>query len=317
MALFMVSVIFGVLFIVTKLILRNMDALEVGILRILLTAILAGLLELLVFRTKVDFRRDALPMLFISVIGIVWVQIFSLFGIHRTTAFHATLIMATVPVFTLLFGMLLRQEIFSWKKLSGILLAFGGIAYLVLSGNAAGVPLPASAWLGDLIVLSNAIAFAAFLVLSQPLTKKYFYGSVMSYSYLTAAIVSLAFISVGSVFYPNTLSFSALWKTIQLMNLTDWCLMSYMAVLAGIVTYTLNNFALARTQPSTVSAYMFLQPLIAAFLASLVLGEALHPNMFWVTLVTATGVILANQPNKNRRKLVSAGGSMEPSRAWE
>jgi drug/metabolite transporter (DMT)-like permease len=54
-------------------------------------------------------------------------------------------------------------------------------------------------------------------------------------------------------------------------------------VLCTVIPYLLNSWALARTKASRVAAYVFLQPVIAATLAVVVLGE--RPG--WRTAIAA------------------------------
>jgi drug/metabolite transporter (DMT)-like permease len=62
-----------------------------------------------------------------------------------------------------------------------------------------------------------------------------------------------------------------------------WWSLAAIIVLCTVVPYLLNSWALARTHASRVAAYVFLQPVIAATLAIVVLGE--RPG--WRTFVAA------------------------------
>lgn len=70
-----------------------------------------------------------------------------------TTAARGALALASMPLLTLGFAILLGQETFSWNRLAGILIAVAGLAYALLPklGGAA-----STAWKGDLIMIAAA-----------------------------------------------------------------------------------------------------------------------------------------------------------------
>jgi drug/metabolite transporter (DMT)-like permease len=65
----------------------------------------------------------------------------------------------------------------------------------------------------------------------------------------------------------------------------SWASFAGIVLLCTVIPYALNSWALARTGASRVALYVFLQPLIAAVLAVLVLKEQ-------VTLRTAAAGVL-------------------------
>jgi drug/metabolite transporter (DMT)-like permease len=82
-----------------------------------------------------------------------------------------------------------------------------------------------------------------------------------------------------------------------------WWSLAAIIVLCTVVPYLLNSWALARTHASRVAAYVFLQPVIAATLAVVVLGE--RPG--WRTLVAAAlifgGLAVSLRPARARGRL--------------
>ena len=56
------------------------------------------------------------------------------------------------------------------------------------------------------------------------------------------------------------------------LDLAVWLAIAYIILVPTVGAYYLNAWALARVAPSTVAAYIYLQPLIAFAVAPLVLG---------------------------------------------
>lgn len=113
---------------------------------------------------------------------------FFYWGLVRTPAGLAQVLIASVPLFTFGFALIQRQERFRWEGLAGAILAIAGIVIVFSSGDAAGVPvtsmvsvlLCAVCWAQALVVVKgfprvhpaalNAIGMAVGVAVLLPLT---------------------------------------------------------------------------------------------------------------------------------------------------
>lgn len=288
LALVAVSVIYGFFYIAVKLLLREVAQSELILLRFILTAVIVGLLEAFLFKTKFQSWKEIVRVSFLAVLGVFIVQCLIVMGVQKTTAFHSALIMSTSPIWTLLFSLLIGRERFHINKLMGISMAFIGVTLLLFSKNP-DTPLPATYLIGDVLILFAALAFAWFLLASQDLLKQYNSYSLMAYCYIISAIcffgVHLGTMALG--WTPMNYSF------LEHISATGWGLIIYIVLFASILSYTLNNFALRRVSPSVVSAYIFIQPVLSAVLGFYILNEPFNWSMGIATLVTFVGVMMA------------------------
>jgi drug/metabolite transporter (DMT)-like permease len=71
-----------------------------------------------------------------------------------------------------------------------------------------------------------------------------------------------------------------------------WALIFYVAIGATASPYLLNAWALARVNPSTVAAYVYLQPLIGFLLAVIFLGENIDMTFIIASAMVFVGVFL-------------------------
>jgi drug/metabolite transporter (DMT)-like permease len=288
LALLTSSLIYGVFPIAVKLILRTLGPWELILVRLLGTALLVALLELVFFRTRFQSFKDVLLVALLSLLGVGMVQILVVVGINLTTTFHASLLMSTIPLQTLLLGLLLKREVFSWNKITGILIAFTGIALLLGIRNM-GTSLPSTYLIGDVVVLLNAFMFSSYLVCSQPILKRVSSFSYMAYSYLFASVFFLVVLS----FTPSINVHVRPLTTVFALAHLPWDWLGYVVILASIGTYTLNNYGLSRSQPSTVATYAFIQPMLAAFLGTQWLGEPFTWQMASAGMLTLAGIVLS------------------------
>ncbi|HET6398078.1 MAG TPA: DMT family transporter, partial [Candidatus Thermoplasmatota archaeon] len=125
---------------------------------------------------------------------------------------------------------------------------------------------------GDLLILANALSYAAFLVLAKPITQRHDPLSLTTWVFVIGAafFVPVGF-AMGLRDQVAAAPPSAMW----------WML--FIILGATVFTYALNTLALRRVHASTVAAFTYVQPLFTAAASYLLLGERLR----WVLLPAA------------------------------
>jgi drug/metabolite transporter (DMT)-like permease len=207
-------------------------------------------------------RRDLLRLAVLGMLGIAANQTLFLYGLRYTTAINATILVSTVPVFTVLGSVLTGREPPSAFKFAGIALAGLGTIYLIGPDR---ISLAPDVALGNALIVLGMVCYAAYFLYS---------GSVVGrYGPITVSFYVMLFASFG------VLPFGLMaMRSMQLSTIsgTVWLWVGYIVVFPTIVTYLLNIWALQRVSSNLVAVYIYLQPLFAAAVAPLVLrGERL------------------------------------------
>ena len=288
LALLTVSSIYAIFYIIIKLLLQEIGQAELILMRFVLTGLIAVGIDFILGRSKITSTKTVFQVMGTGVVGVFLVQIFLIIGLNLTTTFHSALIMATVPILTMAFGILMKREVFNKQRLIGILLAFFGVAIL-LAFKPSNEVLPPYYLEGDILVMIAACAFAWFLLASKRLLTEIKPFSLMAYSYLFSALAFAGVFWVGAAAGHHELSYDFLVE----MSPNGWWMLFYVVIFASIGTYTLNNFALKHTRPSMVAGYIFFQPILTAFLGTVVLKEAFYWDMIIAAGMTFAGVMIA------------------------
>jgi drug/metabolite transporter (DMT)-like permease len=234
-----------------------------------------------IIRERVE-NRDLPKLFLLSVFGVALNQSLFMTGLSRTAPISAAIIMITSPLLVLIISNIILRERITLTRLSGILLGLGGAAVLILTGGSSGAREDDA--LGDLFIFINALSWGTYLVLVKPLMSKYH----------TVTILSWVFLFGGILVFPFGISQLA---AVDWASFTSRHWFDVLFVVFGItfVAYLLNTYALSALSPSVVSAYIYLQPLLAAAIA-LWLGK---DELSWQKLVSAflifTGVWLASR----------------------
>jgi drug/metabolite transporter (DMT)-like permease len=205
-------------------------------------------------------RRDLLRLAILGLLGIAANQTLFLYGLRYTTAINATILVTTVPVFTVLGSVLTGREPASAPKFAGIALAALGTVYLIGPDR---ISLAPGVALGNALIVLGMICYATYFLYSKSVVGRYGPVTVSFYVMLFACIGVLPFglADLGEI---------------RLSEITApvWLWVGYIVVFPTIVTYLLNIWALKRVSSNVVAVYIYLQPIFAAAVAPRVLhGE--------------------------------------------
>jgi drug/metabolite transporter (DMT)-like permease len=258
-ALVLVQILFGVHYLMAKVVLAEIPPKVWALIRIGSAAALMLVIARAMARPFPRERRDLATLALLSLLGVVINQLCFVEGLSRTTASSSSILMTSIPVGTLLFAVLLgREQLQPWKIVS-FALAFGGV-WLVLRPTAADVP--NRLLVGDVLILINACSYALFLVLSRRL-----FGRLDA---IAATALLLLFGGIGMLlptlpafadFHPGDVSTRA------------WILGALIVIFPTALAYVLSTWALKKVESSIVAFFIYLQPLIATTLSVLLLGE--------------------------------------------
>jgi len=230
-------------------------------------------------------KREHLDLAVLAFLGVVANQGLFLFGVSKTSAINASLIMAIIPALSLGFAVFMRQESFSPYKIYSVVLAFIGILILLFNkGELAG------AGLGDLYLLINASCYALYLVLAKPMLERYPPIRVMGAVFFWAVIQGTGLVWSGlDVSYRSSVSPKA------------WIGLSILIFAGTILTYAINALALRTVDSSLAAFFTFLQPVFGAVLAILFLGEKMGLHHYLALVVVLGGLLLRAGGRKKKK----------------
>ncbi len=288
LALLAVQLMFGTWPIAGKIALRALPSTGLVALRVSGAAIAFVLLQkALAQPIFIKRRSDYLRLALYSLLGVVINQILFVKGLSLSTVINATLLGTVIPVFTLLISMSLGYEQASWRKAAGVLLAAGGVIYLIdpLHAELAGEHMH-----GNLLLIVNAACYGAYIAISQDLIKRYGALTVITWVFVFGSAATLP---VGGFYLAQV--------PLAELSASVWLAMLYIILVPTVGAYYLNARALKSVAPSTVAVYIYLQPLIAFTLAPLLLGEQLNSRTWIAAALIFAGVTVATQspPKKN------------------
>ena len=281
LALIAVQVLFATWPIVGKIALRTVPSVALVGFRVVGASVTLLILARLSGNLQAIKRSDWPLLIISSMLGLVLNQLLFTKGLSLTTAINATLLSTTIPVFTLLVGVMLGTDRATLRRLLGIALAAGGVLYLIGPGRA---QFSSATRTGDLLIVSNSLCYGAYIAVSKRLMKRYNALTVITWIFVVGCVVT---IPTGAISLAHIHLASISWRV--------WLAILYIIVLPTAGAYYLNGWALARVPPSTVAVYVYLQPLFAFAVAPIILGESLSVHTVIASPLIFAGVLVVTR----------------------
>ncbi len=273
LALLAVALIYGLNYVIAKGVMPDYIQPKGFILLRVLGATLLFWITGFILSPKIRIEKNDIPrFIACGFFGVATNQTLFFEGLNITTPINASVIMTTNPIMVLLMSVIFLQVPLKLHRVVGIGLGISGALYLITRGADVSAVLDSGKSLGNLLVFLNALSYAIYLVMVKPLVAKYKAATVIKWVFTFGLLIMLPVGSgqlsqVGWSQMPASIVYSVL----------------FVVSCTTFLAYLLNVFALQTVTSSTVSFYIYLQPLIATLVA-VILGK---DHLTWTLLIAA------------------------------
>jgi drug/metabolite transporter (DMT)-like permease len=240
-------------------------------------------------------------LFFESFFGNFLFSVFMLFGVARTSALAAGVIMAAIPAAVAVMSWLFLHERITRRVAAAIGCAVGGIALVSLTRQSADAG--SGSLIGNLLLFGAVVCEASYVVMGKKLT-----GDV-SPKRISALVNLWGLVLVTPL---------GLWQAEQFdfntVTVPLWSLLLFYSLAASMVTVWLWMTGLKQVPASSAGIFTVLLPISAAAVGVLVLGERFSAAQVAAFALALAGVVLATWPvQAARRAPASADGTASPT----
>ncbi len=293
MALLTVQFLFGINYVISKIVVEAFPPLMWASFRIVVSAIVLFGIAYIFRRDKMPKGKDFyVPLIVFALLGTVINQGCFLVGLKYTTSTNSAILNTLIPVFTLLVVTIRGQEALTWRRGLGFFSALFGVLVIRKIED---FHLSNETFIGDMLMVVNCFSYALFLSYSKKLFEKY------DRLWSTAWLFVYGSIGLTIIGVPDWINF----KVPELTNLLLAC--AAFAIIGGtLVNYFLNNWALSYTRSSHVALFIYIQPIFASVLAWWWRDEAITTRIAFSYILILTGMLLALENEKKTPKVSTA-----------
>jgi drug/metabolite transporter (DMT)-like permease len=251
------------------------------LLRVSGATILFWLISLTIPYEKID-SKDFRKIILASFFGVGLNMLTFFKGLSLTTPINGSVIMVTSPILVLLFSFIFLKDPITFKKVLGIVLGLIGAVLLFTLGQHAQTNAP-NIRLGNFLVFINAASYGFYIILAKSLLHKYHPFHFIKWMYLFGLFWVFPF-GINQVL-------DAGWQS---MPHIAYYKIGFVVVCTTFLTYLFNILALRRLKPTTLSVFIYLQPLIASIYAIIVGSDKLNVIKILAASLIFTGLYLVS-----------------------
>lgn len=249
---------------------------------------IAGFTTLLVVLVLFDRRslkvekRDVALLLVLGVFAVSFQRVSYFYSISFTTATVAAILFYTYPVFVNVFAWFFLREKVAFGHLVAIVLTFLGVAFVVRVYDVAALRVN---FVGILFGLACSLLFVLYFLLTKRLRSRYAGWTLTLYGDGIGALVLLPVVAVS-------------YSEVVVFPVELWLLILAIAWFPSLLAYVLYSSALKFVRASKGSVLSVIEPLSAAVLSMVFIGERLELLQTLGIAVALAGVVLLFRKSK-------------------
>jgi len=200
-------------------------------------------------------KKDWVRVFLCSLFGMAINMLAFFKGLELSTPINSSVLVTTTPIMVTVLSAILIKEKIRVYRATGIGIGLVGAVFLVLYGqelrqDAPNIPL------GNILFMVNSFFFGLYLITVKKLLERYHPFTLLKWLFLIGVFLNLPvalpdFLEVDWAELP----FEAIWR------------MAFVVLGTTFLTYLFNVFALTQLKATTVSAFVYVQPLIGILYA--------------------------------------------------
>jgi len=265
LVLFGANLVYATSYVATRLVLDDVPPALLALARLVVgAAVLVPAARMLERPAPAPGRGDAWRIVGMGVFGFAAAFAFSHWGIARSTASNAALLIVVEPLTLMLVSPFYLGERLSRREAWGAALAVIGTVLVVVNGIPGVTAKLVPHWQGDLLLVLAGVAYAAYSLLGRRVLDRHAPLGVTtrSLAWGTVGILPIVAAEWASGARP-------LWTAPAVAGTL------YLAVVISALGYVAWNWALARVPAPRAALFLNVQPIAGALLGALLLDEPL------------------------------------------
>ncbi|MEM0467476.1 MAG: EamA family transporter [Candidatus Thermoplasmatota archaeon] len=271
-----------------KIGLQYLSPINLTIMRLFFVCII--FLFMMIIKPRCFSKIDIVDIPRFFLLGFFGVVVYHLglnYGETLISASAASLIIATIPIFVVMFAALFLKENISFKLLSGILFSLSGVIIISLFGTA-DASLEINYVLAAGAVLVAAVVGAGYTIGGKKLLARYSALSLTAYVFLFGCLGLIPLVSTSLI------------DEISIMPLAGWGVVLFLALFPTVIGYVLWYIALDMKTASEISVFLYFTPVVSTMISALFFNEQITMLFLVGGFLVLFGLYIVNTSTRKK-----------------
>ena len=266
--------------------LKELSFINLTIMRFLFVCItLATILVLKSSKFSKLHKKDILPIFILGFFGVMVYHIGLNYGEQFISPGAASLIIATIPIIIVILAAVFLKEKITWKKILGVLLAFGGVLIISMWGRPEAT-IEINYISGAIAVLIAAIMGAFYTIAGKKLLERY--------TALSLTVYAMLFGSLGLIPLIST----SLFNEVATLSTDAWFAIIFLGLFSTVIGYLLWYLALEIKTASELSVYLYAIPVLSTIVSYFWFDDKITIMFVLGGALVIIGLAIVNMKNK-------------------
>ena len=265
LVLLVANAIYGTSYVVTRIVLHDVGPATLAVARLALGAmVIVPLAFLQGARDRRLSRADRWNVFWMGVLGFAAAFGFANWGMARSTATNAALLITVEPISLILLSPVFLGERLTRRELVGAVLTLVGAVCVVLNGLPGLSVTFAPHWRGDILLVLSGLSYAAYSLIGRGVLARHAALPVTAWSIVWGLGAMLPF---GALEWLD--GHRPVWTPVAIWGTV------YLAIAVTALGYLVWNYALERVEAPRLALFVNVQPVVGALLGVWWLREPL------------------------------------------
>ncbi len=234
------------------------------------------------------YIKDIPSIFLLGFFGVIVYHFGLNYGEQYITAGAASLIIATSPVYIVIFAAVFLKEKITVFKFFGIILALFGVIIISILGKQ-DEKIEIQTAFAAIAVLISAIMSAGYTIAGKKLLSRYNGISLTAYAILFGSIILI----------PLSIFNSSIINEISNMQLETWFAIIFLGVFSTVIGYGIWFMALEIKKASEISVYLYLIPVLSTIASYLLFKDVVTIFFILGGILVIIGLVFVNMKQKN------------------
>ncbi len=280
-------VVWGISFVSMKLVLEVFSPVALAFVRFVIATSILVIIMLKTSKEKVE-KKDLKLMALSGFLGITLYFWCENNGVMRISANSSSIIVATLPVGTLIAEAIAYKTKITMKSVISIILSFIGVYFVIGNDKISGSPV------GYLFMFGSIAAWCLYMIFTKPLFEKYSNITITTYQAMFGTLAFIPLMPFESIKF-------------ELINSTIIINLLFLAILCSTMANFAYTYSMKELGIGITSLSLNLIPVVTFLFSFLILKESLNLLQVFGALLIIYSVYMLTKPQKQEAALEQKG----------